>query len=64
MNELTKFGILKKSRLDDLNGYIQDLEGSAIANILRNAAGQTVISYITANDRRNSIRLAKNLHIR
>jgi hypothetical protein len=32
--------------------YIQDLEGSAVAYILRNTASQTVVSYIAAIGRR------------
>lgn len=47
--------ISKKCGFNELNGYIQDLEGSAIANILRNAAGQTVIPHIAANHRRHSV---------
>lgn len=30
--------------------HIQDLEGSAIANILRNAPSQAVVPYITADN--------------
>ena len=30
--------------------YIQDLEGSAVAYILRDAASQTVVPHITANN--------------
>ena len=49
--QLTDIGPLKAFGLIELaDEYIQDLEGSAVAYILRDAASQTVVPHITASN--------------